>query len=99
MAARGGEERTLRLAYAACGVLAAAPLAWGAVGGFPEAFLFLLPVLAGFCLVLLAVESSLRSLRSRIESLERRPPTLPPATPPPILPHGYDPGAPGSRRG
>ncbi|HET6201966.1 MAG TPA: hypothetical protein VFI25_04090 [Planctomycetota bacterium] len=99
MSASSGEERTLRLAYAACGVLAAGPLAWGALRGYPEAFLFLLPVIAGFCGVLLAVESSLRSLRSRIESLERRPPPLPPSAAPPVLPRGYDPGASEARRG
>ena len=88
-----GEERTLRLAYAACGVLVAAPLAWGAVRGFPDAFLLLLPVLAGVCAVLLSIESSLRSMRTRIEELERRPPPEPRAPEPTPLPPGYDPGA------
>ena len=96
MPSPAGEERTLRVAYAACGLLTGVPLAWGALRGFPGGFLFLIPILAGICVVLLAVESSLRSFRSRLEALERRPPPEPPV-PPPHVSRGYDPGAPGAR--
>jgi hypothetical protein len=85
-----GESAALRLAYATCGLLLAAALAFGALRGFPEGFAFYAPVLGGFSIVLLALESSLRALRRRVESLERRPPPETPAAPPPA---GYDPGS------
>lgn len=95
----GGDERSsLRLAYAAFGILVVVPLAWGALRGFPHDFLFYLPFVGGVCIVLLGLEASLRALRSRIEDLERRRPPAPPEPPPPPVPHGYDPGARGHER-
>ena len=85
------EDRRLRGAYSVCGLLLAAMIAWAWLRGFRSDDFRILLGIGGICVVLLAIQSTLRVVLRRLEALERRPPEGP--APPPSLPEGYDPGA------
>jgi hypothetical protein len=97
--AETNEKLYLRNAFLAGSIFIAIPLVYGAIRGFPEWFYaFGVPFLGGLLIFIYALENSIRGLRARIESLERRererereredePKEPPPRRPP------FDPGA------
>jgi hypothetical protein len=65
------EKAYLRSAFLAAAILIAIPLAYGSIRGFPkDYYIFTVPTVAGFLLVIYALENSVRHLRERIERLE-----------------------------
>ncbi|MFN0206351.1 MAG: hypothetical protein ACKVS6_08545 [Planctomycetota bacterium] len=65
------EKNYLRNAFIAGAILIAIPLAYGSAKGFPkDYYIFIVPPLAGFLVIVYALENSVRHLRGRIELLE-----------------------------